>query len=207
MCIAVEGIGGGLRMFGAGVAVGSGRVCERFLVWLLLWLLCIAAWAAACEAVSPLITGALDAVVLERVGSKKPCECWRGRWPGTQLVVDACGSIAGESARRRLDCSLLSGRGSGREKLWTLVELAFGWPYSERFGMKGDDLVTAVVVRDESLDSLETDWVLGLVVVVLLLLPPPPSEGNVMGESSGLLGDEGLICVTAGVSVMQGRWS
>jgi hypothetical protein len=159
------------------------------------------------------MAGTFDAVVLERVGSKKPCECWRGRWPGTQLVDDACGSTAGESARRKLGCSLLSGRGSGREKLWTLVELAFGCPYSDRFGTKGDDLVTVlvVVVRDESLDSLDSDWVLGRVVLLLPLpvVPPPPlSEGrNAIGERSGLLGDEGLICVTDGVSVIQGRWS
>jgi hypothetical protein len=74
MCVAGVG-GGGLRTFGGGVADGSGKVWERFLVWLLFWLLCIAACAAACEAVRPLIVGAFELVALEIVGSKKPCEC------------------------------------------------------------------------------------------------------------------------------------
>jgi hypothetical protein len=184
MCIPA-GVGGGLRAFGGGVAEGSGSVCERFLVWLLFWLLCIATCAAACEAVRPVIVGAFDAVALESVGSKKPCECWRGRWPGTQ-PVDDCWSTAGESARRTLDCSLLMGRGSGREKLWTLVELAFGCPYSDRLGMKGGDFVT-VVVFDESLDSLDTDCVLDRLVLAA-------SEGNAIGEfNEGLLGEEVIV--------------
>lgn len=53
-----------------------------------------------------------------------------------------------------------AGRGKGREKLVMLVVLALGVPsYRERLGMKGDDLVT-VVVLDESESSLDTDWAL-----------------------------------------------
>jgi len=78
------------------------------------------------------------------------------------------------------------GRGRGREKLCTLVELALGWPYSERFGMKGDDLVT-VVVLDESDDSLDTDWARERLWLA-------PSEGKAIGElSEGLLGEEVIV--------------
>jgi len=65
----MAGAGGGRRALDGGVPDGSGNVWERFRVWVL-WL-CIAACAAAWEAVRPLMVWAFG-VALERVGSKNP---------------------------------------------------------------------------------------------------------------------------------------
>ena len=41
----------------------------------------MAACAAICEAVRLDMVETLDDEAVGREGSKKPCECWRGRWP------------------------------------------------------------------------------------------------------------------------------
>ena len=60
-----------------------------------------------------------------KLGSKKPCERCRGRWPGIQPVDR---SPIGDCVRWRISASLIGrggggGGGGGREKFWRLVLL------------------------------------------------------------------------------------
>ena len=93
--------------------------------------MCMAACAAICDGVKPAMFEAEG-----KLGSKKPCDRCRGRWPGIQP--------AGRSVE-----------GGARGKFWRLPVLELAPSAYGGLGTYGEDAVTAVAL----LESLDTDCV------------------------------------------------